>query len=137
MPEDRPIFVFGSNRQGRHGKGAAKYAKDHYGAVYGQAEGLQGHSYAIPTKMTPYLSLSLDQIKVHVDKFIEFATANPDKTFEVTRIGCGLAGYTDEDIAPMFRTAPANCNLPEGWWRFDTCKKCNELILDEMGHMCP
>lgn len=113
--QDKKIFVFGSNLQGRHGKGAALYAVKHYGAIYGQAEGLQGQAYGVPTKLTPYLSLSLEQIAVHVQKFIEFAKSMPDWQFEVTRIGCGLAGYTEAQIAPMFREAPENCVLPEGW----------------------
>lgn len=109
------VFVFGSNEEGRHGAGAALHAVKHCGATYGQPEGLQGQSYAIPTKATPYKALSLGEIEMYVLRFILFAIANPDMTFEVTRIGCGLAGYTDYQIAPMFKTAPENCNLPEGW----------------------
>jgi len=112
MPE---IFVFGSNLAGRHGRGAALEAMQKHGAKYGQAEGLQGLSYAIPTKAWPLKSLPLYDIDVYVQIFIEFARRHPELTFHVTRIGCGLAGYKDEDIAPMFRSAPQNRVLPEGW----------------------
>lgn len=109
------IFVFGSNLAGRHGKGAALHARQNYGAIYGVGEGMQGHSYAIPTKDHNLNTLPLHIIAICVNKFLEYARANPEAIFEVTRIGCGLAGYGDEDIAPMFKTAPLNCNLPEGW----------------------
>lgn len=109
------IFVFGSNLAGRHGKGAALFARLNHGAIYGQGEGLQGQSYAIPTKNLRIVSLPLDAIAAHVATFIAFAQAHPELTFNVTRIGCGLAGYTDPQIAPLFRGAPLNCNLPEGW----------------------
>lgn len=109
------IFVFGSNRVGRHGMGAAHYALEHHGAVYGQGEGLQGRSYAIPTKDEHLRRLSLGAIRVHVDKFLEFARAHPEMTFNVTRIGCGLARYTDEVMAPLFAEAPDNCVLSNEW----------------------
>ncbi len=109
------IFVFGSNLAGRHGAGAALYAHQHHGAIYGQGQGRQGNSYAIPTKDHQIRTLPLNQIKVYVDDFKNYADANPDCQFQVTRIGCGLAGYTDKDIAPMFKDAPSNCILPEGW----------------------
>jgi hypothetical protein len=106
------IFVFGSNLAGRHGKGAALHARQHFGAVYGQGVGLQGRSYAIPTKDEQLRTLSLAAIGEHVEQFKAFAAGHPDMTFEVTPIGCGLAGYTPERIAPMFRDAPDNCVLP-------------------------
>ena len=109
------IFVFGSNLAGRHGKGAALTARMAYGAIYGQGVGLQGRSYAIPTKGWTIQTLQLDTIQLHVDEFIQFAEAHPELTFNVTRIGCGLAGYTDAQIAPMFKGAPTNCELPQGW----------------------
>lgn len=109
------IFVFGSNLAGRHGKGAALHARQKYGAIYGQGEGLQGQSYAIPTKDERLRTLPLDRIRGHVRRFIYFAFANPGMEFEVTRIGCGLAGYKDEQIAPFFYAAPTNVVLPEGW----------------------
>ena len=110
-----PVFVFGSNLAGRHGKGAARDAALYHGAKYGQGIGYQGNSYAIPTKDEFLHTLSLGSIKVYVDEFLRFAVSNPQLEFFVTRIGCGLAGYTDSDIAPMFKAAPSNCQLPEGW----------------------
>lgn len=109
------VFVFGSNLAGRHGAGAALYARQHHGAIYGKGVGLQGNSYAIPTKDFNIKTLSLHIIEKHVREFKEFATNHPDMFFNVTRIGCGLAGYTDKQIAPMFINAPANCILPEEW----------------------
>jgi hypothetical protein len=109
------IFVFGSNLAGRHGAGAALFAHRNHGAIYCQGSGLQGQSYAIPTKDYSIRTLPLEVIQRHVETFIKFANAHPWMTFNVTRIGCGLAGYTDSDIAPMFKGAPINCNLPEGW----------------------
>lgn len=109
------IFVFGSNRAGRHGKGAALFAKKHHGAIQGQGRGLQGESYAIPTKDQHLRTLPLSEIEKEVNLFLEFARQHPEKTFNVTRIGCGLAGYTDLDIAPMFYHAPTNCVLDTVW----------------------
>jgi len=114
------IFVFGSNLAGRHGAGAALEAKKHWGAIYGRGEGLQGQSYAIPTKdRTPWpekpKTLSLDLIREKVVDFLEFAQLRSDLTFRMTRIGCGLAGYKDCQIAPMFRGAPSNITFPPEW----------------------
>lgn len=109
------IFVFGSNRAGRHGKGAALCALKEHGAIYGKGEGLQGRSYGIPTKDHSLNRLFLWEIEANVQRFLEFARSRPDLTFNVTRIGCGLAGYSDEEIGPMFKGAPENCRLPEGW----------------------
>jgi len=106
------IFVFGANRAGRHGKGAALFAKTYRGAVVGQGEGLQGHSYGIPTKDENVRTLSLNEIEKHVNTFIEFAINNPSLQFQLTPIGCGLAGYTPEQIAPFFRNVPKNVELP-------------------------
>lgn len=108
------IFVFGSNLAGRHGAGAALHAREHYGAVYKQGVGRQGMSYAIPTKDENVLTLPLSVISRFVKDFVAQAEGHPELTFEVTRIGCELAGYKDADIAPMFKDAPANCRLPEG-----------------------
>lgn len=109
------IFVFGSNLAGRHGKGSALEARLHHGAIYGQGVGLQGQSYGIPTKDARLRSLPLETINWHVRNFIRFARQHPEHTFNVVRIGCMLAGYTDEQIAPFFKDAPENCRLPEGW----------------------
>ena len=110
------IFVFGSNLAGRHGKGAALHAREKFGAVYGCGRGRTGNAYAIPTKgaeRTGRLSvLSLDDIQLYVAEFIDYAREHPELAFEVTEIGCGLAGYTPEQIAPMFRGVPSNVLLP-------------------------
>lgn len=106
------IFVFGSNLAGRHGKGAALYALQHHGAVYGQGMGLQGSSYGIPTKDEYLKTLPLIRIQLHVQEFLRFAASNPDLTFQVTPIGCGLAGYQPKDIAWMFRGHTQNVQLP-------------------------
>ena len=117
MP-NRKIFVFGSNRAGRHGAGAAKHAVDHYGAVYGKGQGLQGQSYAIPTKDKQMHTLPLDEIRLGVMAFLDLARQRPDLEFYVTRIGCGLAGYRDEQIAPFFRTATENVRFDTRWLQY-------------------
>lgn len=109
------IMVFGSNFDGRHGKGSAFFARTNHGAVYGVGVGRTGNAYAIPTKDRYLRTLPLDAIRRFVDEFIYYANAHPDLEFNVTRIGCGLAGYSEEQIAPMFKKAPKNCTLPEGW----------------------
>ena len=109
------IFVFGSNTAGIHGAGAARSAVEEYGAIRGQGEGLQGNSYALPTKDENIETLPLSTIKWHVDQFVRFARANPQMDFQVTRVGCGLAGYVDRDIAPLFEGAPENCYFPVEW----------------------
>jgi hypothetical protein len=106
------VFVFGSNEAGRHGKGAALEARRNHGAIYGQGEGMQGRAYAIPTKDAHLRTLPLDVIRAYVDRFKRYAAARPEIAFQVTPIGCGLAGYTPQEIAPMFADAPANCQLP-------------------------
>ena len=111
----RQIFVFGSNMAGIHGAGAALFARKHHGARLGQGIGLQGNSYGIPTKDRNIRTLPLDAIQPHVTTFMEFAAEHPELIFNVTKIGCGLAGYTESQIAPMFKGASSNCNLPEGW----------------------
>jgi len=111
------IFVFGSNKSGIHGAGAAKYALKHYGAKWGIGEGIVGNSYALPTKGFKIESMSLHDIQLSVNRFIETANYWLDRgaEFQVTRVGCGLAGYKDADIAPMFRVAPDNCHFDEYW----------------------
>jgi hypothetical protein len=112
------IFVFGSNLSGRHGKGAAKTALT-WGAVWGQAAGLQGRTYGIPTKDASIRrTLSINEIRPFIDDFIEFAKSRPDLTFLVTLIGCGLAGHKPKDIAPLFANATTikNIHLPARFW---------------------
>lgn len=115
--KDRCIFVFGSNRAGIHGAGAAKEAYQHWGAKWGVGEGLQGSSYALPTKDHGIQTLGLNDIQDHVDDFEWFAREHTDLHFFVTRVGCGLAGYTDADIAPLFRNAAKlpNVTICETW----------------------
>jgi hypothetical protein len=110
-----PIFVFGSNLAGRHGKGAALFAAQERGAVRGQGYGPQGRSYAIPTKDEKLAVLPLADIAGHVAAFLVYADRHPHERFEVTAIGTGLAGYRPEEIAPMFRAAPSNCDLPRSF----------------------
>lgn len=98
--KDNEIFVFGSNLAGHHGGGAARLAYNRFGAVWGQGVGLQGQAYAIPT-----MQGGVETIKPYVDQFIEFATSHPELTFLVTRIGCGIAGFRNEEIAPLFAAA--------------------------------
>lgn len=109
------IFVFGSNLSGKHGKGSALEAKIKYGAVNGIGAGRTGSAYAIPTRDGKFNTLPLSRIKWFVDDFIAYASMHPHLIFRVTRIGCGNAGYTDAEMAPMFKDAPANCRLPDGW----------------------
>jgi hypothetical protein len=113
MAMTEPVFVFGSNQRGRHGAGAAKWALQHRGARYGQGNGRQGNSYAIPTKDYSLKTLPLRSIAASVGEFLIYATDNLGLNFQVTPIGCGLAGYKPEQIAPMFRGAPPNCTLPK------------------------
>lgn len=111
----KTIFVFGSNLAGRHGKGAALYARQNHQAQYGVGVGRTGNAYALPTKDEYIRTLPLSRISVYVRQFLDYATTHPELTFQITKIGCGLAGYRESDIAPMFQTAPKNCQLPEGW----------------------
>lgn len=113
------IFVYGSNHPGRHGKGAAKNAMK-WGAKYGVGEGLSGRTYGIPTKgYNMHVSLPLDAIAGHVWSFLAVARDNPQLTFLVTEVGCGLAGFKPKDIAPLFRFAEPlpNVHLPASFWR--------------------
>jgi hypothetical protein len=101
---------------GVHGAGAAKHAKEYYGAIMGKPEGLQGQSYAIPTKYTAKgTAMSLEEIKEGVIRFLEYAKNNPDTRFYLTPIGTGLAGYKHSDIAPMFKGVSSNVQIPTVW----------------------
>lgn len=106
------IFVFGSNLAGAHGGGAARLAYQRFGAVWGEGVGHHGQTYAIPT-----MQGGVDTIKPYVDDFIRYAKAHPNLTFLVTRIGCGIAGFRDKDIAPLFKNALKvdNIILPEAF----------------------
>jgi hypothetical protein len=116
--EQDEVFVFGSNQSGRHGKGAAKVAL-RFGAKNGQADGLQGKSYGIPTKNASITkTLSIATIAKYIDTFTQVAKANPNKKFLVTPIGCGLAGLNPKDVAPLFKEASllSNVYLPKVFW---------------------
>ena len=106
------IFVFGSNLQGAHAGGAARIAYNNFGAIWGQGVGLQGQSYGIPT-----MQGGVETVRPYVNEFIQFAKDHPELTFLVTRIGCGIAGFTDAEMAPLFEKAHniENVILPEGW----------------------
>ena len=110
--QDNEIFVFGSNAQGQHNGGAAVYAMRHFGAVRGQGEGLQGRSYAIPT------TGSFEELAAAVNRFVEFAEEHPETRFLVTRIGCGNAGLTPRQVAPLFSDCirMENISLPADFW---------------------
>lgn len=110
------IYVFGANEQGIHGKGTARVALDRWDAVWGQGEGLQGRAYGIPTRTfrgRHIRSLPLPTIQQYVMTFLDFARTRYLWNFELTAIGCGNAGYTPDDIAPMFVAAPSNVLMPK------------------------
>ena len=109
---ENEIFVFGSNLSGMHGGGAALLAYRKFGAIWGQGVGLQGQSYGIPT-----MQGGVETINPYVDEFIAFAMAHPELLFYVTKIGCGIAGFTEEEISPLFTQAHGidNIILPRGW----------------------
>ena len=109
---ENEVFVFGSNLSGMHGGGAALLAYRKFGAIWGQGVGLQGQSYGIPT-----MQGGVETIKPYVDEFIAFAKAHPELLFYVTKIGCGIAGFTEEEISPLFAQAHGidNIILPRGW----------------------
>ncbi len=110
--KENEIFVFGSNLEGMHGGGAARTAVEHFGAIWGQGVGLQGKSYGIPT-----MQGGVETIKPYVDEFIEFAKQRRDLFFYVTKIGCGIAGFKEEEIAPLFAEAlnEENIALPKSF----------------------
>ncbi len=112
-----PVFVFGSNLAGRHGKGAALEAVKKYGAKRGIAEGMAGNSYAIPTKDEAMRSLSLGDIEFFLVRFLGFAEMNPQMAFLLTPIGCGLAGYSRREIWTILsrHVVPSNVYLASSW----------------------
>lgn len=113
----REIFVFGSNRAGRHGKGAARYAFENYGARHGIGEGLTGDAYALPTKGCNLERLPFTEIDAAICRFIQFARNNPNLTFILTPIGTGLAGYSKRAIWSVLRREglPSNVRLSSSW----------------------
>ena len=122
------VFVFGSNLEGQHGGGAAKTAYEKFGAEWGVGSGPTGQCYAIPT-----MHGGLDDIKPYVDEFIEYARNHPNNRFLVTRVGCGIAGFTDEQMAPLFEEAwrLPNVNFPLDWaLEFDKDKFIDAYLFD-------
>lgn len=119
------IFVFGSNLQGYHGGGAARLAMNQWGAVWGQGTGLQGQTYAIPT-----MQGGSGTIRPYIDQFIKFAQNDPERTFLVTEIGCGIAGFRPADIAPLFKNAIniPNILLPQRFWEILQKEEVQDLI---------
>ncbi len=109
---EHEIFVFGSNLEGAHIGGAARIAYEKFGAEWGVGVGRTGKTYAIPT-----MQGGVDTIRPYVDDFVQYATSHPELTFFVTRVGCGIAGFTDAEIAPLFNSAAnlPNVALPAGW----------------------
>ena len=119
------IFVFGSNLQGYHGGGAARLAMNQWVAVWGQGTGLQGQTYAIPT-----MQGGIGTIRPYIDQFIKFAQNDPERTFLVTEIGCGIAGFRPADIAPLFKNAIhiPNIWLPQRFWEILQKEEVQDLI---------
>ena len=111
------IFVFGSNLDGIHGAGAAKYARFHHGAKMGVGEGLTGNAYALPTVGHDLARMTLAEIEPHIVRFLEFAKAEPEYTFALTPVGCGLAGHTKPEIWALLEKhgLPRNVYLTSTW----------------------
>jgi hypothetical protein len=123
------IFVFGSNFAGAHGGGAARLAYNRFGAIWGQGVGLQGQSYAIPT-----MQGGVETIKPYVDEFIRFAKQHPEQKFLVTKIGCGIAGFKVDEIAPLFYHAidSENIVLPKEF--DDIVQDIHNRFIDSFDH---
>lgn len=134
------IFVFGSNTEGRHGAGAAKFARDSCGARYGQAIGPQGNSYAIVTKHLPggRRSVSLDFIHLQIATMLEYAKYHPNYVFLVTKIGCELAGFTPDEIVACFPAMdiPSNVSLPQEFWDLiDDDDRLSEAFIKRLNNI--
>jgi hypothetical protein len=117
LPQNGEVFVFGSNLAGIHGAGAARVALDKYGALWGKGVGLHGMTYAIPTKDEFIHTLPLYEVEEFVKQFVSDSNFYEDSQYFVTRVGCGLAGFKDEQIAPMFKGAK-NCSFAEEWRQY-------------------
>ena len=111
----KEVFVFGSNEAGVHGAGAALHAYKREGARWGFSYGHSGNSFAIPTKNQRIQTLPQSRIQLYVYGFMAYAQGAPELVFKVTQIGCGLAGFSKHDIAPMFHGAPLNCQFDLAW----------------------
>ena len=115
MNTEQMIFVFGSNLSGIHGAGAARHARLERGAEPGVGEGMTGSCYALPTKGFKLKEMTIQEVQTSVETFLQFAHDNPEITFQVTQVGCGLGGFSRDDIAPMFEYAPENCYFDRMW----------------------
>lgn len=116
--EPNSLFVFGSNLAGRHGGGSARYAHDNLGAEWGVYSGVTGQCYAVPTVDSNIMPLPLELVEFYVDKLIEYAWEHNRITFFCTKVGGGIAGFADEQIAPLFSNAPPNFDFPEEWKQY-------------------
>lgn len=133
---DPRVFVFGSNVAGLHGGGAAWYARNKLGAEWGVGEGLTGQTYALPTCYYPGEPVTFDELMVYVDNFLVVARAHPELTFFVSAVGCGIAGFTEDEVSPLFKDAPPNCDLPPGWRDPVLCKRIVEFSPCEEPAQC-
>jgi len=115
MKTEQMIFVFGSNLSGIHGAGAARYARLERGAVVGVGEGITGQCYALPTKGFKLQEMTIQEVQTSVETFLQYAYDHPEIEFQVTQVGCGLGGFSRDDIAPMFEYAPENCYFDRMW----------------------
>jgi hypothetical protein len=113
QPHER--FVFGSNLGGHHYGGAAAQAYSDFGAQWGVAEGITGSSYAFPTLDAELKQMPMHRLKVARDKLYGTAIAHPELTFLLTKVGCGIAGYSEDEMRELFSDAPTNVRKPEGW----------------------
>lgn len=118
ITDGKLVFVFGSNLAGVHGAGAAKFACEKMGAIMGKGVGLHGQSYALPVKGTDIKTLPLHEVKTHIQGFLDFARRDPSIKYQLTRVGCGLAGFKDAEMAVLFKDSPPNVVLPGVWRSF-------------------
>jgi hypothetical protein len=109
------VFVFGSNQAGRHAGGAARLARERFGAQEGVGEGLTGQCYAFPTLTAAFERVTRAALEASRDRFFNTAREHPDKTFLLTKVGCGIAGFAEDEIRPLFENPPPNVAPPEDW----------------------
>ena len=137
-PVSEPVFVFGSNITGNHETGDGPFAMAFHGAVAGKGNGMHGNSYAIPTHNSEVQLLPLEIIANYTNAFLAHAAKHSKTIFQINRIGCGNADYQDEQIAPLFKGASANCRLPGLWLRFLDSKSPLRIIVHDpdalLGH---
>lgn len=130
--KENEVFVFGSNEHGFHGAGAAKLAKEKFGAIEGKGYGPAGQSFTIPTKDWGMDQMPRDAMECFIVRFIGYALRHPEKHFLVTQIGCGLAGFTPQEVAPYFQLAQhiPNISLPQCFWDILHNSDVDEIIKD-------